>query len=156
MGGLVQNAELGMYVPDGMLLANEDAELATEPDAMFISNATIETKRVSFTAGEKRGAVATRVVGSPDLVIEIVSPSSQIVDTEWLMSRYHEAGVNEYWLIDARGEGDPAFTIYRRAAKEFVAVRKVKCWSKSTVFGKSFRLVRTEKFGMTNFALEVK
>jgi heat-inducible transcriptional repressor len=56
------------------------------------------------------------------MVLEVVSPSSVVKDTEWLMSRYHEAGVREYWLIDARGEGDPAFTIYRRAAKEFVAV----------------------------------
>ena len=36
LGSLIENEDLGMYTTDGMLFANEDAELATEPDAMFL------------------------------------------------------------------------------------------------------------------------
>ena len=154
--GLVRVERSGLLFIDGMLLTNDDAELGCEPDAMFVSTESLASERVTFTQGETTGAVATEVVGSPDMVLEVVSPSSVVKDTEWLMSRYHDAGVSEYWLIDARGEGDPAFTLHRRAAKEFVAVRRSRGWLKSPVFGKSFRLTRTEQFGLTDYVLEVK
>ncbi|MBA4064748.1 MAG: hypothetical protein C0501_13740 [Isosphaera sp.] len=157
LGDLIENGDLGMYVPDGMLLANGDADLATEPDAMFLSNASLRSGRVRFTAGKKRGAVATRVVGSPDLVVEVVSPSSEDVDVAWLMSAYHNAGVTEYWVIDARDEDDLRLDIYRRAAKEYLPVRKAAGWVKSPVFGRSFRLVRTESAsGHPRFTLEMR
>ncbi|HVL12514.1 MAG TPA: Uma2 family endonuclease [Gemmata sp.] len=157
LGGLIENDDLGMYVPDGMLLANEQAELVTEPDAMFLSNASIAAKRVRFAAGKKRGAVATRVVGSPDLVVEIVSPSSEHVDTAWLMSAYHDAGVAEYWVIDARNEDGARFDIYKRGAKEFTPNRKQDGWVKSGILGKSFRLAQTKsKGGYPRFTLEVR
>lgn len=154
--GLVRAEKSGFIFVDGMLLTNDYAELGCEPDAMFVSAESLASGRVTFTQGKTTGAVATEVVGSPDMVMEAVSPSSVAKDTDWLMTQYHDAGVSEYWVIDARNEDEPAFTIYRRTAKEFVAVRKSRGWLKSPVFGKSFRLVRTEQFGMTDYVLEVK
>jgi Uma2 family endonuclease len=157
LGGLIENGDLGMYVPDGMLLVNTDADFATGPDAMFLSNATIKDGRVRFTAGKKRGATATRVVGTPDLVVDVVSPSSEDVDTAWLMSAYHNAGIPEYWLIDARDEEAVTFHIYRRGKKEYAVVRKANGWVKSAVLGKSFRLTRKAgKTGDPRFTLEVR
>lgn len=157
LGALIENGHLGMYVPDGMLFANEDAELATEPDAMFLSNASLKSGRVRFAAGKKRGAVATRVVGSPDLVVEIVSASSEDADTAWLMSAYHNAGVSEYWVIDAREEDDIRFDIDGRGAKEYTAARRQSGWVKSPVLGKSVSLVRAESAsGHPRFTLEVR
>jgi Uma2 family endonuclease len=147
LGGLIESEDLGFYTTDGMLLANDNAELATEPDAMSLSNASIKSKRVYFTAGKKRGAIATRVIGSPDLVVEIVSPSSEDVDTVWLMSAYHDAGVAEYWVIDARDAEDVQLDIYKRGAKEYMAGRKQDGWVKSGVLGRSFRLVQTKRKG---------
>ncbi len=152
---LARAKKLGLVFIDGVLLTNEYAELGCEPDAMFVSAESLTVERVTFNQGKTTGAVATEVVGSPDMVLEVVSRSSVVKDTDWLMSRYHDAGVSEYWLIDAR-EDDPAFTIFRRAAKEFVAVRKSRGWLKSPVFGKSFRLTRTEQFGLTDYVLEVR
>jgi Uma2 family endonuclease len=157
LGGLIDGEDLGLYATDGMLLANEDADLATEPDAMFLSNESLRSGRVRFTAGKKRGAVATRVVGSPDLVVEVVSPSSEDVDAAWLMSAYHNAGVTEYWVIDARDEDNLRLDIYRRTAKEYLPVRRSAGWVKSPVLGKSFRLTRTESAsGHTRFRLEMR
>lgn len=42
--------------------------------------------------------------GAPDWVIEIVSPSSMKTDYEWKVKLYREAGVREYWIIDAKKE----------------------------------------------------
>lgn len=143
LGGIIQTEELGLYISDGMLLANETAELATEPDGMFISAAAIAEKRVRFEKGKKRGAVATRIVGTPDIAIEIVSPSSVEVDTEWLMSAYHNAGIIEYWVIDARNEEEIDFDIFKHGKKGYLTTRKHDSWVKSAVLARSFRLSRT-------------
>lgn len=41
-----------------------------------------------------------RVFGAPDFVIEIVSPSSRKKDMTLKLSKYQEAGVREYWVVD--------------------------------------------------------
>lgn len=42
--------------------------------------------------------------GAPDWVIEIASPSSNKMDYEWKVKLYREAGVREYWIVDAEAE----------------------------------------------------
>lgn len=154
LAGLIVNGELGMYVGDGMSLSCPDADFVTEPDAMFLSNESIAAGRVRYEAGKKRKAKATRVVGTPDLVVEVVSPNTADKDTEWLMSAYHDAGIPEYWLIDARGD-DLKFDILRRKPTEFVATRKSAGWVKSAVLAKEFRLTRTDSaHGYPRYTLE--
>lgn len=48
--------------------------------------------------------------GAPDLIMEIVSPSSRRLDYNTKMALYSEAGVREYWIIDPAKERT---TIYR-------------------------------------------
>ena len=38
--------------------------------------------------------------GAPDWVVEIVSPSSRVMDYYTKLSLYREAGVREYWVVD--------------------------------------------------------
>ena len=45
-----------------------------------------------------------RLEGSPDLVIEVVSDGSVRKDMVRLRDQYWQAGIQEYWLIDVRGE----------------------------------------------------
>ena len=40
------------------------------------------------------------IVGAPDLVVEVLSPSSARMDTKIKLVKYAAAGVREYWLID--------------------------------------------------------
>lgn len=42
--------------------------------------------------------------GAPDWIIEIVSPSSAKMDYERKVHLYREAGVREYWIVDAEKE----------------------------------------------------
>ena len=50
---------------------------------------------------ERRGLVSARgVEGSPDLVVEVLSPSSIQRDTVWKRLLHERAGVCEYWLVD--------------------------------------------------------
>ena len=41
-----------------------------------------------------------RVFGAPDLVIEVLSPSTRRKDMQLKMYKYSEAGVREYWMVD--------------------------------------------------------
>jgi Uma2 family endonuclease len=41
-----------------------------------------------------------RIIGSPDLVIEVLSPSTAKRDRMVKYNRYQRAGVKEYWIVD--------------------------------------------------------
>jgi len=41
-----------------------------------------------------------RCNGAPDMIIEVLSPSSVIHDTHIKLNKYLEAGVREYWIAD--------------------------------------------------------
>jgi Uma2 family endonuclease len=42
-----------------------------------------------------------RMNGGPDIAVEIISPESEFRDRVLKRDKYEEAGVSEYWLIDA-------------------------------------------------------
>ncbi len=65
-----------------------DTSTVLEPDIVFVSKA-----RQSIV---KPGCVE----GAPDLVVEVVSDSSRIIDRFVKRDRYAEFGVPEYWLLD--------------------------------------------------------
>ena len=130
-----------------MGLANEEAGLGTEPDGMFLSYASLRDGRV----GLQRREDSLEVVGSPDMVLEVVSPTSVQKDNVLLRDLYWRAGVREYWLVDPR-RTDLTFDILRHRPKGFAAARKVGGWIKSAVFGKSFRLIRgTDESGLETY-----
>ena len=51
------------------------------------------------------------ITGPPDLVVEVVSPTSGIMDRKIKYGLYEKAGVGEYWLVDP---GIKVLEIYRR------------------------------------------
>ncbi|MDW8106707.1 MAG: Uma2 family endonuclease [Armatimonadota bacterium] len=58
---------------------------------------------VSFVARQREAEVITegKVRGVPDLVVEIISPSTRTRDTVHKLRDYHQAGVPWHWLIDS-------------------------------------------------------
>jgi Uma2 family endonuclease len=152
---LVKRTKLGRFLPAGMRYSHLETNLSTEPDGMVISNDALDSGRVKLIGGEK--GEQTEVTGSPEIVIEIVSRSSVVKDTEWAMVAYYEAGIDEYWLIDSRDEDDVQFDIFKRDKKEFVKTRKQNGWVKSVVLRKAFRLTQEEDVrGNPEFTLEVR
>jgi Uma2 family endonuclease len=121
----------------------------------FVSHESIRAKRVTFVEGREGGFV--ELLGCADMVLEVVSDSSEKKDNQTLFEAYFDAGVAEYWLVDARGEG-VEFHVYRRGAKKFTVTKpQPGGWAKSAAFGKSFRLARgTDATGKPEFTLEVK
>lgn len=155
VSGLVEAEGLGVYFGDGMTYTNGPEQFTSVPDGMFVSHAGMDGRRVWLTGGE-HGHQDTELVGVPDLVIEVVSPTSVDKDTAWLPAKYWAAGVPEYWLIDAR-EGSPKFTIFRHRADGYAAVRKAGGWLKSPVLGRSFRFTPGDALmGRPTYRFEVR
>jgi len=55
--------------------------------------------------------------GAPDLVVEVLSPSSAKYDRAHKKDSYAKAGVREYWLVSP---GDKSVEVYRTNGTEFV------------------------------------
>lgn len=151
---LVRQGKVGRMWGEGFLVTNEAAGLSCNPDAVFVSNNTFKSKRIELVEGKEGGFV--ELVGSADMVLEVVSDSSEKKDNQTLFEAYYEAGVSEYWLVDARGK-EIEFNVYKRGAKKYTVTKKQDGWVKSAVFGKSFRLTRgSDANGNPEFTLEVK
>ena len=59
-----------------------------QPDLLFVSN-------------ERRGIIGEKAVrGAPDLVVEIISPSTAHRDRGIKLDLYARRGVREYWIVD--------------------------------------------------------
>ena len=138
---IIEGGDLGTLVTDGMRYTNETVDFSTEPDGMFVSHETMNRGGVEFQSGPR--GEATELVGTPDLVIEVVSRSSVEKDTEWLSTNYFEAGIPEYWLIDARGS-DIQFDIFKPSKKGYIATKSAAGWVKSAVLNRTFKLTRGE------------
>jgi hypothetical protein len=154
VGGLVKIERRGLYLTDGLLLSNFAADISGNPDGTFISTATLASDRVRLIEGSRGGY--TELQGSPDMVLEILSDSSEFKDNEKLRQGYWDAGIPEYWLVDARTQ-PPQFDILRYNSRGYSAARKQQGWLKSRVFDKSFRLLqRTNALGHPEYTLEVR
>jgi Uma2 family endonuclease len=79
-----------------------------EPDLIFVSAARLEV------------LTAAHAVGAPDLVIEILSPSTRRRDEVLKRDLYEARGVAEYWLIDPEAE---TVKVLRREGERFGRAR---------------------------------
>ena len=78
-----------LVAPVDVLLPREIAA-PVQPDLMF------------FRTGNQPGAEAMNFKGVPDLVVEILSPSTRRLDRSIKLAAYRDAGVPEFWLADPR------------------------------------------------------
>ena len=92
LGGFVKAHRLGrlLVAPTDVLLSPYDI---VQPDLLFVSNeraAIVELKNIQ---------------GAPDLVIEILSPSTNRLDKVLKLDAYERCGVQAYWIFDRARQG---------------------------------------------------
>ncbi len=69
---------------------NEDIKVVVEPDITIVCDkAKIDGKGCH---------------GAPDLIVEIISPSSIKMDKLIKFNKYEKAGVKEYWIVEPEGK----------------------------------------------------
>lgn len=69
-----------------------------QPDLLFVNNDR------SFIIDLKNG-----IMGAPDLIVEIISPSSIKIDRFDKKEMYKKFAVKEYWLIDPKNQTDEIY-----------------------------------------------
>ncbi len=117
----VDDDDLGYVFLDCTRIATPEVSLSAEPDIVFVSHESLNSGRCGETPSKSDPDDSIELVGAPDLVVEVVSDSSVRRDTKLLMKAYYDAGIDEYWIADARGD-EVVFDIYARGAGGFEAV----------------------------------
>ena len=99
MDEFIQKNALGevFYAPIDVFL---DEENVPQPDLVYVS------KDKASIVDESEG-----ILGVPDLVVEIISPSSIRMDRVDKKSLYEGFGVPEYWLIDPKNTAIEVFSL---------------------------------------------
>ncbi|MHB8126288.1 MAG: Uma2 family endonuclease [Desulfitobacteriaceae bacterium] len=69
---------------------NEDIKKVVEPDITIVC--------------DKSKIDGTGCNGAPDMIVEIMSPSSIKMDRFIKFNRYEKAGVKEYWIVEPEGK----------------------------------------------------
>jgi Uma2 family endonuclease len=152
LSGLVRAGCLGRLYCNGIRLVHPETALSNEPDVFFVRQESFDRKRVQLP----RGKASLELIGSPDMVLEIISPSSVNKDRNVLFKRYARAGIEEYWLIDAMPDS-ARFEIFHLTTKGYVSTRPKGGWLKSAVFDKQFRLTQeNDAQGLPDFTLEMR
>jgi Uma2 family endonuclease len=140
LGGLFAEGDLGDFFINGVLVTNIKANLSKNPDMVGILWESLESGKVRYVtnaAGEE-----VEIEGSPDWLLEIVSDGSVKKDKVELREAYHQAGVREYWIIDARGVRIE-FQILHWRKSGYVAAPHKDGWQRSRIFGRAFQLKRS-------------
>ena len=155
IGSIVRKKKKGRIFFDRTRIVHAAAVVSNEPDAFFATFATLkkgDLRKVRTPSGDD----FIEFEGAPDWILEVVSPSSVTKDKKKLKKRYYQAGIAEYWLIDARGD-DLDFQILIHGDEEYEQAERDGDWQVSKVFGKKFRLRRvTDELGDVDYRLAIK
>lgn len=70
------------------------------PLDVVLSEETIVQPDIIYIGAARRSIIGERIEGAPDLVVEIVSPSTARRDRVHKLAEYVQSGVKEFWLVD--------------------------------------------------------
>ncbi len=85
--------------PMDVILSDYDV---LEPDLLFVLN-------------EHRPIIQDWVRGAPDLVIEVLSPTTQAVDCGPKLKAYARFGIPEYWIVDPEKNAVEVYRLKERS-----------------------------------------
>lgn len=137
---MVAHAELGTVYISRARISSPQADFSVEPDVVVAFWETLDSGRLRFIPE----ANPREMEGAPDLVVEIVSDSSESKDLVLLPLLYAAAGIPEIWLVDIR-EKTIHFEIRSLGPNGYETVEPdAEGWRSSPRLGRRFRLVRQE------------
>jgi Uma2 family endonuclease len=85
--------------------ANKLGEVFVAPTDVLLDEHTILQPDVLFIRKDRLGIVKEDAIeGAPDLVVEVLSPSTFYKDLRKKMTAYAQFGVQEYWIVDPETE----------------------------------------------------
>ena len=80
---------------------HRSGKVLVAPCAVQLSDITVVEPDILFVSRPRMNIILeSRVDGPPDLVVEVLSPSTAKRDTDWKRQTYAYYGVPNYWVID--------------------------------------------------------
>ena len=102
---LIADSGRGCLFSDRTRIVSPTAGLSVEPDVVVLLWESLRQGRIrEIPAAKGEEGRFIELQGTPDLIVEIVSDSSERKDLERLPRLYAAAGVPELWLADCRGD----------------------------------------------------
>jgi Uma2 family endonuclease len=99
MANFVVEGKLGIVLPAPFEIHLSATSRPVQPDVFFIR------------AGQWPGAGAKFFEGSPDLIVEVLSPASIRTDRHVKFNAYEQAGVPEYWIVNPKVRSVEVYTL---------------------------------------------
>lgn len=99
------NGNCKIYLAPFAVFLNEDDKNYVEPDISIICD--------SDKLNDKG------CVGAPDWIIEIVSPSSKLMDYFTKLFKYRTSGVKEYWIVDPIKQRVTVYFFEKESVEEY-------------------------------------
>jgi Uma2 family endonuclease len=97
-------------------------EVFIAPVDVVLDEHTVLEPDLLFVKAERSGIVQEDAIhGAPDLVVEILSPSSFYNDQRVKLAAYGKFGVGEYWIVDPEIE---TIAVYRFAGAKLELARQ--------------------------------
>lgn len=99
------------------ILEHDLGKLFGNVDTVFNQH-NVRRPDIIFFAKDRLHLVGEKAMeGPPDLCVEIVSPSSAVIDREVKYKLYQDGGVAHYWIVDPQQRSFEAFTLIDGAYK---------------------------------------
>ena len=78
-----------------------NGEVFFAPIDLYIDNKNVFQPDLVYISEENKNIITHRAIeGTPDLVVEIISPSNTFTDRYTKKKAYQKIGVKEYWIVD--------------------------------------------------------
>ncbi len=89
------------YFFEGFLRTNNIGELCVAPFDVYFDKDTVMQPDLIFVSNERKFIIEQkRIVGAPDLVVEVLSERTEERDRGYKFRRYAKENVREYWIVD--------------------------------------------------------
>ena len=106
-----------LYLLQSYLETHAIGEVFHAPFDVLLSEIDIVVPDLVYLSKDRaRFLTAKNLQGPPELVVEILSPSTRPRDERLKRDLYERVGVDEYWLVDPDGD---TIVVYRRAGNAF-------------------------------------
>ncbi len=100
-------------------------EILDAPTDVVLSEDVVVQPDILFISKERLNIIEeAAIMGSPDLIVEVVSPFSASYDTIEKRGVYEKHGVKEYWLVFPQEKVVEVLTLEKSIYKEFCKARK--------------------------------
>lgn len=119
--------ELFFEIADYIRRNNGDCEVYPSPFSVFLNaNNEIYLEPDISVICDKDKLTDKGCNGAPDWVIEIVSPSSRMMDYYRKLLKYGTAGVREYWIVDPEKKRSIVYNFEQNTLGEYSFAEKVR------------------------------